>query len=471
MSAASKLAPGVSQRLRLAPALADSLRLLALPGIELDSAVEAALETNVMLEWGNAEMPEAPLAAEGRRAASDSGETLWEAAQPEDLHAHLAAQLALEHLPARDFAIAQVIVDALDEDGYLRAAPEALAETLEPLDPPAAEDEIEAILHRVQRLEPTGVAARDSRECLLLQLGERAPETPGLACAKALVRHHLDALGHHDIIALARLAGCSREETQVALAMIHGLDPHPGRRYASARIEYLIPELIARRTGTGWRIEANPTLSPRLSVNEGYASWLTAHCGEASVQPLVVQLDEARMLISSLARREATLLRIGRALAARQAAFLERGPAALLPFTLRELAAALDLHESTVSRAVQGKSIACPRGVIPLRHFFSASLSQNAADEALASGAVRARIGELIAAENPAAPLSDAALVAALAAGGIRIARRTVTKYREALGLASTRERGRPGSKPSKSARAPSHPAKATSFESVRRSP
>ncbi|MGH8226025.1 MAG: RNA polymerase factor sigma-54 [Gammaproteobacteria bacterium] len=460
MSPAPRLAPGLSQRLSLAPALTESLRLLAMPGFELARAIEAALEANVMLERVEPTPEPAPdsaaavkddlphLAATfGWACLPDNDGMSDEAGAPEeeDLRRHLGAQLALERLSARDRSIAEVVIDALDEDGYLRVTNEALAETLADLTPPPGATEIEMIVHFVQRMAPAGVAARDARECLLLQLAERARETPGLDLAGKLVRDHFAELARANETALARLTGRDAIETRAALALIHDLDPHPGYRFDATRIEYLLPELIARRGARGWQVEINPAVTPRLRVNETYTSWLAAHRGSAGAEPLAAQLEEANALIASLDQREQTLIRVGKSLVATQAAFLDAGPPALVALTMREVAAQIGMHESTVSRTVQGKSIATPRGVIPLRHFFSAAVSNINGEETQAAGAVQARIRELIAGENPAAPLSDAALASALDASGVRVARRTVAKYREALGFASTRERRRPG--------------------------
>ncbi|MGH8274152.1 MAG: RNA polymerase factor sigma-54 [Gammaproteobacteria bacterium] len=455
MSAAPGIAHRLVQRQSLAPGLAESLRLLALPGVELARAIEAALEANVMLDRGEAEAPldptpdaasDTPLASEQSRPASRADGAFPEdnEAEAEDLRTHLTAQLVLEHFSVREFAAAEVVIDALDEDGYLRTSNAALAASLEDLDPPATHAEIETAIRHVQNLEPTGIAARNAAECLLLQLAERPRETPGYGCAETLLHNHFAALARGDAAALAKLAGSTPTETHAALALIHGLDPHPGYCYSTARIEYLLPELTARRAAAGWRVEINAAVSPRLYVNEAYAGWLATNRDADGAQTLATQLDEARLLVANLAQRRETLLRVGQALADRQTGFLATGPQALLPLTMRTLAEALELHESTISRAVQGKSIDCPRGVIPLRHFFSASVSHSSEDGGQASRAIQAQIGALIAAENPTAPLSDAALANVLAGDGVRVARRTVTKYREALGLASTRERRRP---------------------------
>lgn len=456
MSPAPGLVPGLAQRLTLAPRLAESLRLLAMPAVELADVLEAELEANPLLEraetagedypeagggdeeqveeWEPAEWPSAP-------ATSEVREEPPEPAADEDLQSHLARQLALERLSERDHAIALVIVNAVDDDGYLRESPSDLAAALSELDPPVGTEEIEAVIRRVQTLEPTGVGARTPAECLLLQLRERAAHTPGLTLAQRLLGEHFERLAEHDGERLCRLAGCSPQELDTALALIRSLDPHPGYRLAPPSVEYLVPELTAAPAPGGWRVEMNPHARQRLAVNETYAAWLDARRGsEETESPLLARLEEARWLIRSLAQRDETLLRVGRELVSRQAAFLNNGPADLAPLTLRDIADSLDMHESTVSRAVQYKSIATPRGIIPLRDFFSVAIARRDGGQTSAA-AVRDRIRDLIRSEDAGKPLSDAALADALRARGVEVARRTVAKYRETLGFASARER------------------------------
>ena len=236
-----------------------------------------------------------------------------------------------------------------------------------------------------------------------------------------------------------------QDETTVhaALILVQSLNPRPGSDFSAAATEYLVPELRTRKTPNGWQVELYPGTRPRVTVNETYASWLNAHRQEANTQTLCQQLEEARWLIRSLAQRDETLLRVARVLVRQQSGFLEQGPLRLVPLTLREVAEELEVHESTVSRAVQGKAMATPRGVILLRHLFSNTVSNNS-EEGLSATAVRERLRHLLTNEDPTAPLSDAALAEALARENIPIARRTVAKYREALGFASTRERRRP---------------------------
>ena len=456
MSPAARLVPGLAQHLALGPRLSESLRILALPGADLASLIAAALAANPLLERAESSVESLPESdfeespptldwASTPAAPATDEDRFDEPMTDDDLRGHLENQLALERLSERDHAAALVVIDALEEDGYLHEDNATLAAALNEFDPPVGEAEIEAAIRRVQQFEPTGIAARSVVECLLLQLEEHPPDTPTLALARLLLRDHCPALAARGERAeLARRIDCDGEELASAFALIRALDPHPGYRIGSPSIQYLTPELLAHPGPDGWRVEMNPAVTPRLFVNESYAAWLGAHRGEAGSAPLAAQLEEAHWLLHSLAQRERTLLRVGRALVARQIAFLEIGAAALAPLTRHDIAAKLGLHESTVTRAVQHKSLATPRGIIPLRNFFSATLSRLEGDD-ISAAAVQAQIRELIAAENPAAPLSDAALARALASRNVRIARRTIAKYREAAGLPNTRERRRPG--------------------------
>ncbi len=462
MSISPRLSPSLNQRLTLAPRLSEALKLLALPTIELAHALEQALEANVMLERVELEEdtqnPSEDTAAEDPDNTEAWGRLDWsstptptnsaqfpEAAEPVvDLRHYLIDQLALERFSVRDHAIALVVIDALDEDGYLREPTAALATAVKPLAPHVNNDEIEAVIHRIQHLDPSGIAARSPRECLLVQLADKSDSTPGLGTARHLVNTHFDALAHDTIMALARLAEATLPETETAFNLILSLDPHPGYRLGAAQPEYLIPELLAHRESNGWRVELNPAASPRLQINENYTAWLSAHRRNEGAETLTTQLEEARWLVRSLAQRQETLVRVGNVLVTRQADFLEHGPARLVPMVLRNVADELGIHESTVSRAVQGKALATTRGIIPLRYFFSTAVSQGDG-KTLSARAIQQRLRGLIAAEDPAAPFSDAALMQALAQEDTHLARRTVAKYREALGIASARERKRPG--------------------------
>ena len=450
MNTAPQLGIRLSQRQTLAPRLSESLSILALPTLELAQSLTAALAENPLLEAEPApeeteysidntgsEEPLTRLDWASAPAPRPLTDVPLEPAEKTDLRGHLMAQIELLHLQPNEHELALILIDALDDDGYLRIS---FAEIVTDLKMPGLNPRrFEQVLRRVQELEPTGIAARDLSECLTLQLAELPESCPGLALARRLVTEYCEALARFSPQDLATRLCQSNEAIHGALELIRGLDPRPGRRYDITPIEYVTPELIALKGSHGWRVEINPRATPRISINEGYAGWLAAHRRETGASTLAAELEEALWLLRSLAQREQTLLRIGKALIHHQSAFLERGNIALRSLTQARLAVELELHESTISRAVNGKSMATPRGVILLRHFFSASLSDNR--EGISAVAVKAKLKAIIESENPSAPLSDAALVEALAADEISIARRTVAKYREALRIAGARER------------------------------
>lgn len=463
MNMGPRLGTSLTQRQTLSPRQSQALRLLAMPTLDLEQMLEAALEENAMLERLEPDGDELPDggtdAPETVDAEGDWDEHEWPDARPDgegldqdrlealpvaSLREHLMEQLALERFSRRDHLIALALVDALDENGYLVEQFPTIAHELLDLDPIPDTVEIEAVLHRVQRLDPVGVGARSAAECLLLQL-DTLPrfDLAALETARQLLQTHFERLARADLATLARLTGSDQETTHAALALIQGLNPRPGAEFSSKATEYLIPELRAWKTPQGWRVERYPGSRPRISVNETYAAWLGTHRREGNTQLLAAQLEEARWLIRSLAQRDETLLRVARVLVHHQSAFLEQGPLHLAPLTLREVAEALEMHESTISRAVQGKAMSTPRGVILLRHLFSNSVSKENG-EGLSATAVRERLRYLLSHEDPSSPLSDAALANALARENIPIARRTVAKYREAMGFPSTRERKRP---------------------------
>jgi len=452
LNTAPQLGIRLGQRQTLAPRLSESLNILALPTLELAQSLTAALAENPLLE---AE----PVPEETEYSIDDSAsedplprldwastpaprpltDTPFEPAEKTDLRGHLMAQIELLHLEPDEHELALILIDALDDDGYLRISFEELA--VDSRIPGLTPQRFEQVLRKVQELDPTGIAARDLSECLALQLAELPESCPGLVLARRLVAECCEALAQFSPRDLAIRLHQPDAAIHDALELIRGLDPRPGRRYDITPIEYITPELIALEGSHGWRVEINPRATPKISINAGYAEWLAAHRRETGASTLAAELEEARWLLRSLAQREQTLLRIGKALIHYQSAFLKRGNIALRSLTQAQLAAELDLHESTISRAINGKSMATPRGVILLRHFFSASLSNNG--EGISAVAVKAKLKAIIESENPSAPLSDAALVKALAANGISIARRTVAKYREALRIAGARERRR----------------------------
>ena len=463
----------IGQQLTMTPQLQQAIRLLQLPALELQATIREALETNVMLEAedesgdlsledlgpggdeasGEAEAaaeeptveitddwPE-PTAAESDAPwsggdddrmldlADESGETLTE---------HLLWQLELAHLEPAALMIGRAIVDALNEDGYLAESLEEIAATLRP-ELEAGPEAVEQVLRIVQQLDPVGIAARSVAECVALQLAQLDPATPGLALAGQIARDHLALVAEQQFNALRRQLHCSMEELEEAIALVRGCHPRPGAALQQTRTEYVIPDVFVRRTPTGWAVELNPACLPRIRLNQPYAAMVSRAEDHAVLRG---QVQEARWLLRSLEIRNETLLKVARSIVQRQAAFLEEGEESMEPMVLKDVADAIGMHESTISRVTTGKYMHTPRGVLEFRYFFSSSVPGDDGS-GVSSTAIRAKIRKLVAAEDPAEPLSDARMAEILSAEGVQVARRTVAKYRESLGIGSSSERRR----------------------------
>ena len=368
--------------------------------------------------------------------ARDGFDTL--AAEP-SLAAHLHAQLGLTSLPARDLALARAVADSLDDDGYLRIDLEELCGVVG-LDPVASAAEWRIALCRVQSLEPAGVAARTVQECLRLQLPAiGCPEQRALA--RDIVERHLDALAANDVATIARCLGRTLADVDAACRRIRRLHPRPGWRHDGARVDYLRPDVIARKRRGVWQVSLNPAVVPKVRVNRAYAELFRRHRGGAGAA-LAEQLREAQWTVRNVDQRLETIRGVAQAIVERQTRFLDYGAMAMRPLGLREIAAAVGVHESTVSRATSNKYLATPSGVFELKHFFSRELPA-AAGNSCSNTALRSLIGSMIAAESPAAPLSDAEIARQLAGQGLTLARRTVTKYRQLLRIAAVERRRR----------------------------
>ena len=461
----------LGQQLTMTPQLQQAIRLLQLPVLELQAQVQEALESNVMLEaeeeeqidltsldqptptgeddevapdttdeivvemedpWAESSTP----SGDGRAQDDDDRPLEFTDDRERDLHQHLVWQLEISRLDPRQVWIGEALVDALNDDGYLTESTADIARSLS-ADLPVTEEDVEQVLAFIQTLDPPGVGARTASECICLQLAQLEPETPGRELALKIARNHLQAVADRDHAALRRLLEADEDSLLEALALIRGCHPRPGSAFESAQPEYIVPDVFVRRTEQGWAVEINPASVPRLKVNQGYASLVSRSADYASLR---AQLQEARWLIRSLEIRNDTLLKVARTIVQRQAAFLEQGDEAMQPMILRDVAEAVSMHESTISRVTTGKYMHTPRGIYEFRYFFSSHV-EGASGEDISSIAIRARIRKLIADEVPEKPLSDAQLAEVLSREGVKVARRTVAKYREALGLASSSER------------------------------
>ena len=447
----------LGQTLTMTPQLQQAIRLLQLPILDLNAQIQDALEENIMLEMED--LPDVPRTSadstveietikaednwqsrateriqdggwngDGRPAsdfADESGQTLRE---------HLLWQLEMEHFTPREAIIGEALVDAINDDGYLTVE---LDEINASVDDDVSTEEIEATLAKVQGLDPVGVGARTLSECIVLQLRQLDAATPFLELAVELASEHLDLIATQAHGELRRSLRTSEEDLHTALALVKGCNPKPGQAVSPVAAQYIIPDVFVRKIDKRWQVEISPTGVPRLSVNQTYAKLLR---GSGDHPVLRSQLQEARWLIRSLEIRNETLLKVATCIVSRQHEFLELGDEAMKPMVLKDVAEEIGMHESTISRVTTNKYMHTPRGVFEFKYFFSSHLS-SANGEDQSSTSVRAKIRKLIGAENPAKPLSDSKLADLLAGDGIKVARRTVAKYRESMNIASSSER------------------------------
>jgi RNA polymerase sigma-54 factor len=361
-----------------------------------------------------------------------SGETLQE---------HLNWQLRLMPMSDTDRAIAESIVDAVGDDGLLSVPLEELYESLrEEFD--IELDEVEAVLHAVQNLDPPGIAARDLRESLLLQLRQLPEDTPCLDTARQLLSEHFDLLANRDYNQLKRRLKLEEEELGQVIRLIQSLNPRPGSHISSTRTEYIVPDVIVRKVKGTWRVELNPEAAPRLRINATYAGMIKQVGNASDNTTLKNHLQEARWFIKSLQSRNETLLKVASCIVEHQREFLEQGEVAMKALVLHDIAQEVGMHESTISRVTTKKYMHTPRGIFELKYFFSSHVSTASGGEC-SSTAIRAFIKKMIAEENTAKPLSDSKIAEVLCKQGINVARRTVAKYREAMNIPPSNERKR----------------------------
>jgi RNA polymerase sigma-54 factor len=473
------------QSLALTPRLQQSVRLLQLSSLEFQQELRTALDTNPFLEYDSTDTEDVALAtaspgeeagatpatdtvasaeadsAPAETAASDTLESAgqddlpgdfsgdystgssrrqngdsdssdpaeWARSQP-TLREQLHDSLRLYRLDDRDRAVARFIIEALDDDGYLRQELSDLADSVD-LEPELTEAELLVALRLVQALDRPGLGARSLSECLSLQVNALPADTPGREVARQIVDNHLERLARREQAELQKQIGCSAEELRVACALVRKLDPKPGNCYGRSEDNYVVPDVIVRQARNKWVVAINPAVQPRARIHRMYAE-LFAQSAGASRSPLAQQLQEARWLIRNAHQRFDTIQRVAECIVAHQKAFFQYGEIALKPMVLRDVADELGLHESTISRATGNKYMATPRGIFEFKHFFPRELGTESGGTCSAA-AVRALLKEMIAAENAHDPLSDVTLAKMLADQGVLVARRTVAKYRHLM--------------------------------------
>lgn len=482
----------------MTPQLQQAIKLLQLSTLDLQQEIQSALDSNPMLEIGDeaddeaaAAVTAADLAAPlnghdslAEQSAPEVGEMQdlpaeWRDDIPEDLPVdtrwddvyqttssgsassgedgdfdfdarnsaaeslqdHLQWQLNLTRMSESDRAIATAIVDAIDNDGRLTISPEEILEGM-PAEAGIELDEVMAVLHRIQQFDPPGVGGRDLRECLLIQLQQMAPDTAWLREAKLVIDKHIQLLGTRDYAQLMRRARLRENELREVLKLIQTLNPNPGAVIAASAAEYVVPDVFVRKIRGRWTVELNPDIAPKLRINADYAALVRRADSGSDKSYLRDNLQEARWFLKSLQSRNETLLKVASKIVEYQRGFFEYGEEAMKPLVLHDIAEAVGMHESTISRVTTQKYMHTPRGIFELKYFFSSHVATDSGGEC-SSTAIRALIKKLIAAENPRKPLSDSRITELLAEQGIVVARRTIAKYREAMQIPPSNERKR----------------------------
>ena len=473
MMADQSLQLRLTQKLALSPQLQQAIRLLQLNRIELRDYIQDALDSNPLLERDESDASQDQESGDLEREAGESefdrpderDNADWEVSGPgeeqwmerrsfdgygmepqiadtstDSLREHLLWQVNLSHFSPVDTGIATAIVYGLDDDGFLPDSIEDIRASLAP-ELLVGEDEVLAVLHRVQRMEPVGVATRGAAECILVQLSALPADTPARELALRIARDFLDLVAQHQYDELKRNTRANEESLSQALDLIQSLEPRPGARYDNRRDEYLIPDIYVTRSDSEWRVTLNPENEPGLRLNNYYIDLLRKSGGK-DAKYLRGRLQEARWLMSSLEMRNRTLLRVSQAIVDSQQDFLEQGEIAMKPLVLKDIADSVGVHESTVSRATTRKYMLTPRGLYELKYFFSSHVRTNRGS-AISATSVKAHLQVLLQNEPQQSPLSDQDLSALLLQTGICAARRTVAKYRESLGIGSSNERRR----------------------------
>jgi len=486
----------LGQHLTITPQLQQAIRLLQLSSVELQQEIQEALESNPLLEENEEEStefksdstPEASPGGEGGEAASTDSDTPepadlemdnaslgedqssdgdWDESfdvpmvsssrsddsnfpdidarnsPPQTLRDHLLWQMQMTPFSDTDRQIALALIDTINEDGYLTCKLEEIQQILNKGDPEAKLDldEIEAVLHQIHNFDPVGVGARDLSECLQLQLKTLDPDAPNLEAAQRLVKpENLALLANRDYTQLRRQLKLQAEVLQEVIHLIQRLNPRPGGSVQTTQANYIVPDIHVRKLKGLWRAELNTEVSPRLRINHLYEKMIQRGDASADNRYLQDQLQQARWLIKSLNSRNDTLLKVARTIVDRQRAFFDHGPEAMKPLVLHDIAEAVGMHESTISRVTTNKYMLTPRGIFELKYFFSSHVAT--ADGGTCSAtAIRSLIKKLVENELSTKPISDSKIAEILMEQGINVARRTIAKYRESMNIPPSNQR------------------------------
>lgn len=481
----------LGQQLTMTPQLQQAIKLLQLSSMDLQHEIQEALDSNMMLEIAEDEtsalLPEGGLSAENKEASAssetdyrelvdlDASDTIpqelpvdvsWEdvydnlssslagggpsaldgeeftqqRAAGQTLHEQLSWQVELARFSERDHAIATALIDSINDDGYLSTSLEEIRQGLAGQISALDLEEMTAVLHRIQNFEPAGIGAIDLPDCLAIQLRQLPESTPYRDIALLLVERHLELLAKRNSAALKRLLGLEDEALARVVALVRSLEPKPGQLIQSDDSQYITPDVFVIRHEDRWTVRLNPDISPKLRVNPIYSGMVKRADSSSDNTTMRHHLQEARWFIKSLHSRNETLLKVARCIVDRQQAFLDDGPIAMKPLVLRDVAEAVEMHESTISRVTNQKYMHTPNGIYEFKYFFSSHVSTQAGGECSAT-AIKAFLKNIIEAEDHRKPLSDDAIASIFKERGINVARRTIAKYREALNIPASSER------------------------------
>lgn len=450
----------INQHLTLTPQLQQAIRLLQLSTLDLQQEIQQVVESNPMLEStpnedkdearGDNKQPKDEFADfqwsqlysnQNKKASFEEPDFNYENLHctTTNLQDHLRWQLELTPMSDVDRVIATSLIDAIDDDGFLTLSLAEIHTSLDSESHPLDIEEIEAVRHRLQHFDPVGCAAANLAETLFMQM-EQLPLNEDIKLAKRIVHDDIELLGQHNYRQLMKNYQINEATLDRIVQIIQSLNPKPGSLIQQVTTEYIIPDITVKKNEGAWQVLLNQYTLPRLTINSHYASLIQRADNSADNQFLKNNLQEARWFLKSIQSRQETLLKVARCIVDYQQGFLEHGDEAMKPLILNDIALALDMHESTISRVTTQKFMHTPRGVFELKYFFSSHVATVSGGEC-SSTAIRAVIKKLIAVENRKKPLSDSKIALLIAEQGIQVARRTVAKYREAMGISPSNER------------------------------
>ncbi|MDO6524168.1 RNA polymerase factor sigma-54 [Motilimonas sp. 1_MG-2023] len=471
----------LGQQLTMTPQLQQAIRLLQLSTLDLQQEIQEALESNPLLEveendhgneeqsydndtssqletseamaqndipddlptdstWDDTFTTGTGSSTSGVGSGGDDADFIYQGETSANLHDHLIWQMELTPFSETDRAIAFAIIDAIDESGYLTVSSEDILDSVSSDFLDVELDEVEAVLKRLQHFDPLGVGARSAQECMLIQLNQIEKGTLWLEEAIMVINEHMDLLANRDFRTLSRKTKLKEDDLREVMRLIHTLEPRPGNAIVEMDAQYIVPDVSVQKKSGRWVVELNPDCMPKIRVNDQYASFAKQTKNTDDSQFIRSHLQEAKWFIKSLESRNDTLLKVANCIVQHQVAFFEYGDEAMKPMVLNDVAEAVEMHESTISRVTTQKFMHTPRGIFELKYFFSSHVATESGGEC-SSTAIRALIKKLVAAETPAKPLSDSKITQLLADQGIKVARRTIAKYRESLNIPPSNQR------------------------------